>query len=655
MRVVKKADHISKSLFYTTIIIIIYSSINTSYLNIGAYSFLLILGILLLSYYVVYRILNFISFKPISLSSFFILLYISNTIYSSIPIYFVWLYFLVLFFPVFYIIKREILKSVISILILVIISYFYFSKSQLEVESLDPFFKYPKGKYKFSYLTYSPGEDRHRDEYKNPDIISYKVNVEEILDSDWNQSKIKWREQFWGFNKENIPLNGRLWVPEAEGKFPIISIIHGNHSMQEFSDDGYNFLGEFFAEHGYIFNSLDQNFLNGSWTGDFRGKEMSTRAWHFLENLKYLKMLDSDSTSNLFNKIDFENVIIIGHSRGGEAVNIAAKFNKLKRFPDNGNIKFDYNFDIKGIVTIAPTDYRYFRNYRLQNINYLSIHGGMDSDEESFFGIRQSNRLSNSESFSDFNILIEGANHSQFNSSWGKDDSGFPSKYLLNNRNILPGFFQKKLLTFYLYNFINFIVNEDKSSFEKLIKSINYPIKNRKSKKIISRFKKGGSRILHDFEVDEILESKESLIDFSNTKKIKLEPINFRGGKEQQNNSLYINSSDSTSMTIDILNNEKQYKNLIFDISNENDSSSIYVNFLDDEKNNIFREDINVFNTKIDLDNFKFEYLTKERFKKVNDINFSTYYVQLPNKKFKFIEFKISKGEYYIDNISLAN
>ena len=102
MRFVKKADQISKSLFYTTIIIIIYSSINTSYLNIGSYSFLLILGILLLSYYVVYRILNFISFKPISLSSLFILLYISNTIYSSLPIYFVWLYFLVLFFPIFY-------------------------------------------------------------------------------------------------------------------------------------------------------------------------------------------------------------------------------------------------------------------------------------------------------------------------------------------------------------------------------------------------------------------------------------------------------------------------------------------------------------------------------------------------------------------------
>ena len=60
--------------------------------------------------------------------------------------------------------------------------------------------------------------------------------------------------------------------------------------MQEYSDDGYNYLGEYLSSHGYIFNSVDQNFLNGSWEGDFRGKEMTTRSWHFLENLSYLKI-----------------------------------------------------------------------------------------------------------------------------------------------------------------------------------------------------------------------------------------------------------------------------------------------------------------------------------------------------------------------------
>ena len=112
---------------------------------------------------------------------------------------------------------------------------------------------------------------------------------------------------------------------------------------------------------------------------------MTTRSWHFLENLSYLKELNSDSLSPLYNKVDFNKVIFIGHSRGGEAVNIAAKFNNLSTYPDNGNVKFNYDFNIIGIVTLAPTDYRYNRNYELKNMNYLSLQGSMDSDEESFF------------------------------------------------------------------------------------------------------------------------------------------------------------------------------------------------------------------------------------------------------------------------------
>ena len=40
--------------------------------------------------------------------------------------------------------------------------------------------------------------------------------------------------------------------------------------------------------------------------------------------------------------------------------------------------------------------------------------------------MRQSNRINNSiDTLVNTNILIEGANHSQFNSSWGNSDSDF--------------------------------------------------------------------------------------------------------------------------------------------------------------------------------------------------------------------------------------
>ena len=184
--------------------------------------------------------------------------------------------------------------------------------------------------------------------------------------------------------------------------------------------------------------------------------------------------LSSDSLSPLYNKVDFNKIIFIGHSRGGEAVNLAAKFNNLSTYPDNGNVKFNYDFNIIGIVTLAPTDYRYNRNYELKNMNYLSLQGSMDSDEESFFGMRQSNRITNSiDSLVNTNILIEGANHSQFNTSWGNSDSGFPSKYLINYRNIIPDWLQRKILKYYLINFVNYVSGKDLNAINKLNKSID--------------------------------------------------------------------------------------------------------------------------------------------------------------------------------------
>ena len=100
---------------------------------------------------------------------------------------------------------------------------------------------------------------------------------------------------------------------------------------------------------------------------------MTTRSWHFLENLSYLKELSSDSLSPLYNKVDFNKIIFIGHSRGGEAVNLAAKFNNLSTYPDNGNVKFNYDFNIIGIVTLAPTDYRYSRNYESVSYTHLTL------------------------------------------------------------------------------------------------------------------------------------------------------------------------------------------------------------------------------------------------------------------------------------------
>ena len=129
----------------------------------------------------------------------------------------------------------------------------------------------------------------------------------------------------------------------------------------------------------------------------------------------------------------------------------------------------------------------------------------MDSDEESFFGMRQSNRITNSiDSLVNTNILIEGANHSQFNTSWGKSDLGFPNKYLINYRNIIPDWLQRKILTYYLINFVNYVSGKDLNAIKKLNKSVEYKISTNDELKILSQYQKISKNIKNDFEGNDL-------------------------------------------------------------------------------------------------------------------------------------------------------
>ncbi len=103
-----------------------------------------------------------------------------------------------------------------------------------------------------------------------------------------------------------------------------------------------------------------------------------------------------------------------------------------------------------------------------------------------------------------------------------------------------------------------------------------------------------------------------------NLSEIKLEPLKFRGGKNQQNSALKINVSDSSEFIIDILDDTKVYYYNIFsfDVSNDQDTAKLEISFIDKNSNVIGSKTLKLFNTSIDLNNLKFNYLTEERFKK---------------------------------------
>jgi len=319
------------------------------------------------------------------------------------------------------------------------------------------------GPYTVVTLSYGAGENLRRPAFgSGRDLESRTVDATSIL-PEWKGIKQRMRERFWGFGLEDAPLNGLVWMPDGDGPFPLVLIVHGNHGMEDYSDAGYAYLGELLASRGYIAVSVDENFINGSWSGDFRGREMPARAWFLLEHLSLWRDWNAEPGHRFGGKVDLDRVSLIGHSRGGEAVSIAYAFNDLAHYPDDATIAFDYGFNIRSLVAIAQVDQRYHRRVHLENVSFLALQGSYDSDEPAFHGLRQYNRIHNDGGDYRFKagIYIHGANHGQFNSTWGREDYGPPQAWLLNTAPIIPPEDQRQAAAAYISAFLDTTLKED--------------------------------------------------------------------------------------------------------------------------------------------------------------------------------------------------
>jgi len=242
-------------------------------------------------------------------------------------------------------------------------------------------------------------------------------------------------------------------------------MVHGNHLAEIFSDEGYDYLGRLLASRGFIFVSVDENFLNSSVIDILGGvdgglhNENILRGWLLLEHLRQWRDWNISPDNPFYKKVDMENIALIGHSKGGEAVSIAAMLNRLTRYPDNAKIELDYNFEIKSLMAIAPADCQYLplkTKIKLEDINYLAIHGSLDGNLPSFVGTCQFDRLnfSGNGSFFKSTLLIKSANHSQFNRKWGQKDTFGLKNGFLNLSQILPDTVQEHISMVFMSAFL---------------------------------------------------------------------------------------------------------------------------------------------------------------------------------------------------------
>ena len=290
---------------------------------------------------------------------------------------------------------------------------------------------------------YGSGKDRRRPEYR--DSITYRtatVDASPFVRTE--PANAKARRKYWGYDNTAFPLNARVWYPEGEGPFPLVLVVHGNHDMREFSDPGYRWLGELLASRGFILASIDENFLNGNLRG-----ENDARAWMLLKHLEVFRALNDSAGKPLFGRIDMRRIALMGHSRGGEAVAIAGAFNRLSHYPDDATVRFDFNFDIKALVAIAPVDGQYRpadQPTPVSDYNYLVIHGSHDGDVSSFMGLTQYNRFRFTRPGPEFKsaIWMHRANHGQWNTVWNNKDNGTYSVRALQLGALVDGEAQRR-------------------------------------------------------------------------------------------------------------------------------------------------------------------------------------------------------------------
>jgi len=319
-----------------------------------------------------------------------------------------------------------------------------------------------QGPYSVLTLTYGSGTDKRRSEYgEDAEIRTDSVDVSTMVKGGGGITG--WlRNNFWGFDLTEAPLNARVWYPDGDGQFPLVLVVHGNHAMDNFSDPGYGYLGELLASRGFIVASVDQNFLNGAGFVEVilggLEEENDARGYLLLEHLALWHQWNSVEGHIFGNMIDTDSIALIGHSRGGEAAAIAASFNHLPAHPDDASLHFDFDFNIGAVVAIAPSDGQYQPrkdSTPLENISYLVLQGSADADVRSFFGASQYDRLSFTDGEDHFKaaVYIYGANHGQFNSSWGRVDLP-AARWFLNRGDIMPGEKQKTVAGVFIGSFL---------------------------------------------------------------------------------------------------------------------------------------------------------------------------------------------------------
>ncbi|SMF82462.1 hypothetical protein [Pseudobacteriovorax antillogorgiicola] len=243
----------------------------------------------------------------------------------------------------------------------------------------------------------------------------------------------------------NVDARGMIYLPlgvDPNEKFPVIVIFTGNHSscgieaadpgdprvdvsveyrltgacpegqIEAPSHLGYEYLARQLTSWGYAVVSINPNLGVQGVSGLFEDDALliRKRAALLRKNIDYIK-----SDVPLGDRLDFNQLGLVGHSRGGETVRA---FYNIYDEPGE--------FQVRAIYEIAPVDFGTgVEAFDPGGIPWAVLIGACDGDVSTYGGINPYLRLAAQKEGTSFKTIttLLGANHNFFNTEWQNTDA----------------------------------------------------------------------------------------------------------------------------------------------------------------------------------------------------------------------------------------
>lgn len=256
--------------------------------------------------------------------------------------------------------------------------------------------------------------------------------------------------EIWAVVHRPVDLSG--------GPYPVIIFLHGNHSTcghgsKPRVDDnvqysstgtcppnyvivpnhrGYDYLAERLASWGYIVVSINANRGINTSTGVQGDAGLNLTRGRLV--LKHLQLLSTWNTVggtpdslgvDLQGKLDFNNLGLMGHSRGGEGVRAAYNLYRDADSPWPTSIPDKLVF--KGIFEFAPVDGQTSRTLDIDGVPWNVLLPECDGDVYNLQGVKPFDRVLNifneNPTTQKSTYTVWGANHNYYNTEWQTSDS----------------------------------------------------------------------------------------------------------------------------------------------------------------------------------------------------------------------------------------